>query len=174
LWCDQELRHLALYRCIVEWLSLVEDIPIHIFILFIRRFTRCRRTMKAVMTRMQQYRITGCAVVYDHEHRILLKKDPVRGWELPGGHIASHEPIPDAVVREVKEETGIDIEILKFCGISQDVKDHICHTFWNARATGGQLTTCEESLEVGYFNVNDALNTIHRQDFSRGAVQVSG
>ena len=114
---------------------------------------------------MQQYRITGCAVVYDDAQRILLKKDPERGWELPGGHVKSHEPIPDAVIREVKEETGIEIELSKFCGISQNVRDHVCHTFWLANAVGGAFATGEESLEVGFFTIDEAMGIIGREDF---------
>jgi ADP-ribose pyrophosphatase YjhB (NUDIX family) len=114
---------------------------------------------------MQLFRITGCAVVYDHERKILLKKDPVRGWELPGGHVAYREDIPSAVIREVKEETGIDIEITKFCGLTQDVKDHVCHMFWLARAVGGAFATGEESLDVGFFTIDEALSIIQRADF---------
>ncbi|MFS1517310.1 NUDIX hydrolase [Bacillus sp. SCS-151] len=78
---------------------------------------------------MTKYCITGGAVVVDNERNILLKKDPTRGWELPGGHVENEESISSCVIREVKEQTGIDIEILKFCGISQDIKSNMCHTF---------------------------------------------
>ena len=61
---------------------------------------------------IQPYFFTGCAVVLDSEKRILLKKDPKRGWELPGGDVESHESMPRAVVREVKEETGVDATIV--------------------------------------------------------------
>lgn len=114
---------------------------------------------------MQPYRITGGAVVLDDENRILLKKDPVRGWELPGGHVESGESIPEAVAREVREETGIEIEVVKLCGISQDIENQVCHTFWMARAVGGTLTTGAESLDAGFFPEKDALELIGRQDF---------
>lgn len=114
---------------------------------------------------MQHYRITGCAVVFDHEQRILLKHDPNRGWELPGGHLEPGETIPECVIREVKEETGIDVEIIELCGISQDVERHVCHTFWIAKAVGGELTLSSESLDAGFFDIADAFHMIQRQDF---------
>lgn len=114
---------------------------------------------------IQPYFFTGCAVVLDSEKRILLKKDPKRGWELPGGHVESHESMPRAVVREVKEETGIDVKITKFCGMAQDVTKHVCHTFWLAESIGGEFKTGEESLDIGFFSAKEAFNRIQRRDF---------
>ena len=114
---------------------------------------------------MEPYRLTGGAVVFDPNHRILLKKDPERGWELPGGHVESGESIPGAVVREVREETGLEIEIVKLCGISQDIAGRVCHTFWTARPVGGTLTAGEESEDAGFFTVEEALELIGRPDF---------
>ncbi|MED4016281.1 NUDIX hydrolase [Sutcliffiella cohnii] len=60
---------------------------------------------------MQKFIVTSAAVVLNDQNRILLKQDPKRGWELPGGQVEQDETIKNACVREVKEETGIDIEI---------------------------------------------------------------
>lgn len=114
---------------------------------------------------MELYRITGCAVVFDQDGRILLKKDPERGWELPGGHAENGESIPEAVIREVREETGIEIEVVRLCGITQDIASRVIHTFWRARAVGGSLKTGEESVDVGFFAAEDALELMERRDF---------
>ncbi len=60
------------------------------------------------------------------------------------------ESIEAAAIREVKEETGIDIKIDKFCGILQAVSKEIVATMWLGRAIGGELTTSDESLQVGF------------------------
>lgn len=47
-----------------------------------------------------------------------IKKD-WRGFTLPGGHVEPGESIVDAVVREMKEETGLTVENPKLCGVKQ-------------------------------------------------------
>ena len=39
--------------------------------------------------------------------RILFVEHPQRGWEIPGGHLEEHEQPEDALLRELKEETGM-------------------------------------------------------------------
>lgn len=53
-----------------------------------------------------RHRVTAGGVVANADNEILLKKDPKRGWELPGGHVEEGESIAKALIREVKEETG--------------------------------------------------------------------
>ena len=47
-----------------------------------------------------------------------VKKD-WRGFTLPGGHVEPGESIVDAVIREMKEETGLTVEHPKLCGVKQ-------------------------------------------------------
>jgi len=60
------------------------------------------------------------AVVFDHMGRLLLVRrahDPGRGrWSVPGGRIQPGEDDHQAVVREVAEETGLDVEVGAYLG----------------------------------------------------------
>lgn len=70
-------------------------------------------------------------------------------------------------VRETKEESGIDIEVLKFCGIFQNVNKSICNTLFLAKPIGGRLTTSPESLEVGFYPIEQALEMITVGNFRK-------
>ncbi|KIL43202.1 ADP-ribose pyrophosphatase [Jeotgalibacillus campisalis] len=61
--------------------------------------------------------VSAATIVLNDQKEILLIKGPKRGWEMPGGIVEEGESLKDAAIRETKEESGIDIEVLKFCGI---------------------------------------------------------
>lgn len=121
--------------------------------------------MKRCWSNISKFTVTSGAVILNNENKLLLKKDPIRGWELPGGHVETNETFKEAVIREVKEETGIEIEILKFCGVSQELKNSVCNMWWLGSPIGGELQTSCESLEVGFFEVEEALLLIENEDF---------
>lgn len=79
---------------------------------------------------------------------------------MPGGQVEEGESLKEAAIRETKEETGIDVEIIKFCGIFQNVNKSICNTLFLAKPVGGELTTSPESLEVGFYPIEQALEMV--------------
>lgn len=68
--------------------------------------------------------VTACAVVVDGEGRVLLARrggPPFEGrWDLPGGFVGEVEHPKDAVKRELREETGLEIEPGDLVGIWMD------------------------------------------------------
>lgn len=54
--------------------------------------------------------LSGACVVYNN--KVLLVQNPKRKWGPPGGHGNDNESLVETAVRETKEETGLDIEIL--------------------------------------------------------------
>jgi 8-oxo-dGTP diphosphatase len=104
--------------------------------------------------------VSAATIVVNDQNQVLLIKGPRRGWEMPGGQVEEGESLKDAAIRETKEETGIDVEILRFCGLFQNVGRSICNTLFLARPVGGELTTSPESLEVGFFPIEQALEMV--------------
>lgn len=114
---------------------------------------------------MVKHFLTAGAVIINDQNKILLKKDPIRGWELPGGHVEQDESLKDAAIREIKEETGITVEITKFCGISHEVGKERCHTWWLGKPVGGSFELGPESVEIGFFEIEQALQKIRIKEF---------
>lgn len=116
-------------------------------------------------------------IIENNEGKILMVKHPVRGWEVPGGQVEVGETITDAFKREIKEETGIDIEVGNLTVLSSNIGIGIQYdgvspiptivTFgFTGKAISGELTTSEESLEVAWVNRNEVLDLID-EDFTR-------
>jgi 8-oxo-dGTP diphosphatase len=121
--------------------------------------------------------VTVSGLIENDEGKILMVKHPVRGWEIPGGQVEVGETITEAFKREIKEETGIDIEIGKLISVSSNIGIGVQYygvspvptivTFgFSGKAVSGELTTSEESLEVNWVNRNQVLDLID-EDFIR-------
>ena len=117
------------------------------------------------MTTPPKHIVSAATIIVNNKNEMLLIKGPRRGWEMPGGQVEEGESIKNAAIRETKEESGVDIEIIKFCGISQNVSGSVCNTLFLGRPIGGELTTSPESLEVGYFPVEIALEMVTWKNF---------
>lgn len=78
------------------------------------------------MSRTENVELTTLCLIYD-ENRILLQnriKKDWKGYTLPGGHVEPGESIVAAVIREMKEETGLTIRHPQLCGVKQfPIKD---------------------------------------------------
>ena len=83
------------------------------------------------------------------------------GIILPGGHVEEHEPVVDSVIREVKEETGLDIENPRLCGIkewiNEDGSRYIVFLF-RADQFSGELVSSAEG-RVFWMEKEDVLKS---------------
>lgn len=73
------------------------------------------------MERIENVELTTLCLIHKDDKYLLqnrIKKD-WKGFTLPGGHVEVGESIVDAVVREMKEETGLTILNPKLCGVKQ-------------------------------------------------------
>lgn len=104
--------------------------------------------------------VSAAAIVRNDQGHILLIKGPKRGWEMPGGQVEEGESLAQAAIREVKEESGIDIEVNRFCGVYQNTEKSICNTLFLGKPIGGVCTPSEESLEVGYFPLEEVKEMV--------------
>ena len=117
------------------------------------------------MSRTENVELTVLCLI-EHNGKILLqnrvKKDWL-GYALPGGHVEPGESFVDAVCREMKEETGLDIKAPKLVGVKQfpiENGRYVVLLFKATEFTGTVASSEEGKMEwVKYSQIAD-LNTV--------------
>lgn len=120
------------------------------------------------MKRTENVELTVLCLIHKNDKYLLqdrVKKD-WKGYTLPGGHIEKGESIVDAVVREMKEETGLTVYNPKLCGVKQfPLEDgrYIVFLFC-ADEFSGQVISSEEGT-MHWVNKDDLSNVNTVEDF---------
>ena len=104
--------------------------------------------------------VSVAGLVTNENDEILLINSPWRGWEYPGGMIEPGETFQEALIREVKEESGVDVEITGFIGICKNIEKDVVNIDFVCKYIGGELKTSDESSEVKWVKKEDALGMI--------------
>ena len=102
--------------------------------------------------RTERVELTVLCLVEDGNKILLqnrIKKD-WQGYTLPGGHVESDESFVDAVIREMKEETGLDIKNPKLVGVKQfpiECGRYVVFLFKTNEYSGNLLSSNEGKME---------------------------
>ena len=80
----------------------------------------------------------------DHSRALLIQRRDNHHWEPPGGVLELDEAIEDGLRREVREETGLDIELDTLTGVYKNMNRGIIALVFRCKVTGGELTTNDE------------------------------
>jgi ADP-ribose pyrophosphatase YjhB (NUDIX family) len=104
---------------------------------------------------------TACALCMDDDGRVLLARrasEVYHGyWDLPGGFIDEGEHPLDALRRELKEETSLDVEPDEFLGVWMDhyredgTGPSTLNLYWTARVVGGELHAADDISDARWF-----------------------
>jgi len=111
--------------------------------------------------------IVGIGAVIVKDNKVLLIKragEPGRGlWSIPGGLVELGEKIKDAVRREVKEETGLEVKVNEIADVTEiitrdeegKVKYHFVIVDFFAEPLKGELKPSSDALEAKWVEFED-------------------
>jgi nucleoside triphosphatase len=119
------------------------------------------------MSKQQFPEPTVGALIFNQEDKIFLMK--THKWRnryaIPGGHIELGERIVDALMREVKEETGLDIYDIQFIGIQECVfddafweKKHFIFIDYACKTKSTEVRLNSEGQDYVWVPLDEALN----------------
>ena len=86
---------------------------------------------------------------------LIKRKNPPYGWAIPGGFVDYGESLEEAAVREAKEETDLDVKLIKqfhtYSDPKRDPRHHSISTVYVAKAKGLPKAK-DDALEIGIFH----------------------
>ncbi len=109
----------------------------------------------------KQPKVTVDVLVEDAAGRVLLvlRRNPPSGWAIPGGFVDYGETLEAAAVREIREETGLDVALTAqfhtYSDPARDPRHHTVTTIFLGRAEGVPVAG-DDALEARFFSP-DAL-----------------
>ncbi|GAA4775009.1 NUDIX domain-containing protein [Actinomycetospora chlora] len=103
--------------------------------------------------------VSVAGVTVDDQGRVLLVRRRDNGqWQAPGGVLELEERFEGGVVREVLEETGVRVEVERLSGVYKNLSKGVVALVYRCHPIGGTAQPTDESVEVAWLTVEDALN----------------
>ena len=107
--------------------------------------------------------LTADIFIFDEDFNFILikrKNDPYKDyWALPGGFVEYGESVENAAIREAKEETSIDVELIDLVNVySKPDRDPRGHTITVAYTAKGDLSNRkadDDAKDIGIFNASE-------------------
>jgi ADP-ribose pyrophosphatase YjhB (NUDIX family) len=94
---------------------------------------------------------------------LIKRKNPPFGWAIPGGFVDYGEPLEEAAVREAKEETNLNVKLIKqfhtYSDPNRDPRHHSISSVYIAKAKGKPQAK-DDALEIGVFNESNLPDNI--------------
>lgn len=121
--------------------------------------------------------LTVGACIVREDKVLLLYHSKLNKWLFPGGHVEENETLDEAVVREVREETGLNFEFLQYSSLNKEAEeltrnavpfhanshnvgdhDHYC-AYYLGTSSSSNFVINHESKAIKWFSLED-LNAL--------------
>lgn len=100
------------------------------------------------------------AIIYEDGSIVLIRRgqEPFKGkWALPGGFVEYGETVEQAAIREMKEETNLDVMLIGLLGVysapDRDPRKHTISTVFVAEPIQGELREGDDASEAAWFSL---------------------
>lgn len=107
---------------------------------------------------VKAYVVAGVVIKKDGKYLLVQEKQPKAYglWNLPAGHVDVGETIEEAAIREAKEETGYEVELMRKIGIYQEPAEKSSKHAFAAKIVGGDLNYPEsEIMDAKWFTIEE-------------------
>lgn len=105
-----------------------------------------------------KHSVSVLGVVRDAAGRVLLIRRRDNGhWQPPGGVLELGEGFEAGVRREVREETGVTVEVDRLTGVYKNVVLGVVSLVFRCRAVGGAPQPTDEAAQVEWFELDEAM-----------------
>ena len=129
-------------------------------------------------TGYQTPKIDTRAVIFKN-NKILLTHENNGTWSLPGGWCDVLESVGSNTIKEVKEETGLDVKPLKIISV-QDRNKHnkpiyaygVCKIFILCNVIGGEFVENIETTEIKYFSLDEIPNNLAEEKTNKEQIKM--
>ncbi|GGE12976.1 hypothetical protein GCM10011571_12940 [Marinithermofilum abyssi] len=116
---------------------------------------------------LPKHHVAAAGIVINGEGHVLLIQRADNGrWEPPGGVVELEDGLEEAVIREVKEESHVDVRVERLVGVYKSVGrrgTHVVSLVFLCRPIGGRPEPGDETVAAGYYSREEAMKLVTRE-----------
>jgi ADP-ribose pyrophosphatase YjhB (NUDIX family) len=122
----------------------------------VKKTIRCPKCKEEIVVYQNPIPTVDIIIEIEPKGVVLIKrKNPPYGWAIPGGFVDYGESLEEAAIREAKEETNLDVKLVRqfhtYSDPERDPRHHSISTVYIAKAEGIPQAK-DDALEIGIFS----------------------